>query len=163
MPTFLTIFITMTESTKYPYSINFALASILMMVVLMLLLFTNVVGSHSTGVWAVYGVFVIVFVLMSALLVVKRLIPAIQGKTALELNETGIIDYIRNVTIGWKDVKEIHQIRGRSSSLIRVSLKWVSDYGSEIDIPLRFVKGKDNDIYITVLEYFEQHNDNVVL
>lgn len=163
MPTFLTIFITMTESTKYPYSINFTLASILMMVVLMLLLFTNVVGSHSTGVWAVYGMFVIVFVLMSALLIVKRLIPAIQGKTALELNETCIIDYIRNITIDWKDVKEINLIRGRSSSLIRVDLKWVSDYGSEITIPLRFVKGKDNDIYSTVLEYFEQHSSNIVL
>jgi hypothetical protein len=153
----------MTESTKYPYSINFTLASILMMVVLMLLLFINVVGSHSTGVWAVYGVFVIVFVLMSALLIVKRLIPAIQGKTALELNETCIIDYIRNITIDWKDVKEINLIRGRSSSLIRVDLKWVSDYGSEITIPLRFVKGKDNDIYSTVLEYFEQHSSNIVL
>jgi hypothetical protein len=134
-----------------------------MMLVLMLLLFSNVINSHSTLAWAVYGVFVIVFVLMSTLLIVKRLIPAIQGKTALELNETCIIDYIRNITIDWKDVKEINLIRGRSSSLIRVDLKWVSDYGSEITIPLRFVKGKDNDIYSTVLDYFEQYSGDIIL
>ena len=129
----------------------------------MLLLFTNVKGSNSTWAWAIYGVFAVVFILMSALLIIKRLIPAIQGKTALELNDTCIVDYIRNITVDWKDIKEINLIRGRSSSLIRVSLRWVSDYGSEIDIPLRFVKGKDNEIYSTVLDYFEQYSGDIIL
>jgi hypothetical protein len=151
------------ETTKYPYSLNYSLASFLVMLVLMLLLLTNVIGSNSKAGWIVYGVFVIVFVLISALLIVKRLIPAINGKTALELNETCLVDYIRNITIDWKDVKEVSLINGRSSSLIRVNLKWVSDYGSEIAIPLRFVKGKDNDIYNEVQAYLAKAGGDITL
>jgi hypothetical protein len=138
--------------TKYPYSLNYSLASFLVMLVLMLLLLTNVIGSNSKAGWIVYGVFVIVFVLISALLIVKRILPAIKGKTALELNETCLVDYIRNITINWKDIKEI-----------RINLKWVSDYGSEIVIPLRFVKGKDNDIYNEVQAYLAKAGGDIIL
>ncbi|MDP9080890.1 MAG: hypothetical protein M3O71_26015 [Bacteroidota bacterium] len=151
------------KSKEFPYSLSYTLATILVMLVLMLMLFTNVKGSNSTWAWAIYGVFAVIFILVCGLLVVKRLIPAMQGKTALELNETCIIDYIRNITISWTDVKEISLVRGRSSSLIRVSLKWESDYGSEIDIPLRFVKGKDEAIYDEVLEYFAQYSGDIIL
>ncbi|MCR8558322.1 hypothetical protein KXD93_11735 [Mucilaginibacter sp. BJC16-A38] len=151
------------KSKEFPYSLSYTLATIVVMLVLMLMLFTNVKGSNSTWAWAIYGVFAVIFFLVCGLLVVKRLIPAMQGKTALELNENCIIDYIRNITINWTDVKEIGLVRGRSSSLIRVSLKWVSDYGSEIDIPLRFVKGKDEAIYDEVLEYFAQYSGDIIL
>jgi hypothetical protein len=151
------------ETTKYPYSLNYSLASFLVMLVLMLLLLTNVIGSNSKAGWIVYGVFVIVFVLISALLIVKRLIPAIKGKTALELNETCLVDYIRNITIDWKDIKEISLVNGRSSSLIKVDLKWVSDYGSEITIPMRFVKGRDNDIYNEVQAYLAKAGGDIIL
>jgi len=131
------------EPIKYPYSLNYSLATFVVMLVLMLLLFSNVAASHSNTAWLIYGVFVLVFVAVSVLLIVKRLLPAAQGQTALELNETCIIDYLRNITVDWKDVKSVELIRGRSSSLLQLNLKWVSDYGSEIAIPLRFVKGKD--------------------
>ena len=142
---------------------NYSLASFLVMLVLMLLLLTNVMGSNSKAGWIVYGVFVVVFVLISALLIVKRLIPAIKGKTALELNETCLVDYIRNITINWKDIKEISMINGRSSSLIKINLKWLSDYGSEIAIPLRFVKGKDKDIYNEVQAYLARAAGDIIL
>jgi len=143
--------------------LNYSLASFLVMLVLMLLLLTNVMGSNSKAGWIVYGVFVVVFVLISALLIVKRLIPAIKGKTALELNETCLVDYIRNITINWKDIKEISMINGRSSSLIKINLKWLSDYGSEIAIPLRFVKGKDKDIYNEVQAYLARAAGDIIL
>ncbi|ASU33170.1 hypothetical protein [Mucilaginibacter xinganensis] len=149
--------------TKYPYSLSFSLASFLVMLALMLLLLTNVLGSSSKAGWLVYGLFVIVFILVGALLIVKRIVPAIKGNTALELNETCIIDYIRNITIDWKDISQISMVHGRSSAQIRVSLKWVSDHGSEITIPLRFVKGNDNDIYNTVNAYFNRAAGDIVL
>jgi hypothetical protein len=148
---------------KYPYSLSYSLATFFVMLVLMLLLLTNVTGSNSMAAWLVYSVFVLVFVAMSALLIVKRIAPAIQGKTALELNETCIIDYLRNITVDWKDVKTIELVRGRSSSLIQLNLKWVSDYGSEIAIPMRFVKGKDNDIYSQVQAYLAQFGGDMIL
>jgi hypothetical protein len=126
-----------------------------MMLILMLLLLLNVVQGHSTAGWVVYGVFVVVFIFIGGLLIVKRIVPALQGTTALELNETCMVDYLRNITIDRKDIKEISLVRGRSASVARVYLKWVSDYGSEIDVPLRFVKGKDDDIYSTVLRWLD--------
>lgn len=148
---------------KYPYSLSYSLATFVVMLVLMLLLFQNVAASNSNAAWLIYGVFVLVFVAISILLIVKRLLPAAQGKTALELNETCIIDYLRNITVDWKDVKSIEFIRGRSSSLIQLNLKWVSDYGSEIAIPLRFVKGKDDEIYSQVQAYLAQFGGDIIL
>ena len=151
------------EPIKYPYSLNYSLATFVVMLVLMLMLFSNVAASHSNTAWMIYGVFVLVFVAISVLLIVKRLLPAAQGQTALELNETCIIDYLRNITVDWKDVKSIELIRGRSSSLIQLNLKWVSDYGSEIAIPLRFVKGKDEEIYSQVQAYLAQFGSDMIL
>ena len=151
------------EPIKYPYSLNYSLATFVVMLVLMLMLFSNVAASHSNTAWMIYGVFVLVFVAISVLLIVKRLLPAAQGQTALELNETCIIDYLRNITVDWKDVKSIELIRGRSSSLIQLNLKWVSDYGSEIAIPLRFVKGKDEEIYSQVQAYLEEFGSDIIL
>ncbi|HEY2581855.1 MAG TPA: hypothetical protein VGI43_08615, partial [Mucilaginibacter sp.] len=59
-----------------------------------------------------------------------------------------------DVSIGWKDIKEIKLIRGRSASTMQINLKWESDYGSRIAIPLRWIKGKDDEIYETVLAHF---------
>jgi hypothetical protein len=94
--------------------------------------------------------------LLITLLIIKRLIPALKGDIALEVSNEGIVDYIRNVSIAWDDIKEISLIRGRSASTMRVDLKWESDYGNQIAIPLRWVKGKDTEIFNTVLACFER-------
>jgi hypothetical protein len=39
---------------------------------------------------------------------------------------------------------------------MQVDLKWESDYGSQIAIYLRWIKGKDEEIYETTMAYFEQ-------
>ena len=145
----------MTEPNRYPYSINFSLATIVLMLILMLLLLSNVLRANSAIAWTVYALCVLIFILLTTLMVTKRLVPALKGEIALELNEQGIVDYIRNVTIDWKDIESIHLRRGRSASTMRVVIKWESDYGKEISIPLRWVKGKDGDIYKNVLSYFE--------
>jgi hypothetical protein len=150
-------------SIKYSYSLSYSLATLLVMVVLMLLLLSNVAAGDSNAAWMIYGVFVLVFVAVGTLLIAKRLLPAIQGKAALELNETCLIDYLRNITIDWKDVKTVEFIRSRSSSLVQLNLKWVSDYGSEIAIPLRFVKGKDEEIYSQVQTCLEQFGSDIIL
>lgn len=122
----------------------------------MLLLLSNVIKANSTVGWVLYGFFALMFIAIILLLVIKRLIPALRGEVALELNEQGIVDYIRNVTIDWKDIQEITLRRGRSASTMQVVIKWESDYGKQLSIPLRWIKGKDDDIYNAVLYYFEQ-------
>jgi len=147
----------MKETTRYPYSINFSVATIALMLILMLLLLSNVIRENSSIAWTVYGLCVLIFISLVTLLVAKRLVPALKSEIALELNEQGIVDYIRNVTIDWKDIESISLRRGRSASTMRVVIKWESDYGKEISIPLRWIRGKDNDIYKNVQAYFEEY------
>ena len=146
----------MTETTQYKYSINFSIGTIVLMLLLMLLLLSNVIKANNMIAWILYGFFALMFISVILLLVIKRLIPALKGEIALELNDQCIVDYIRNATIDWNDIQEITLRRGRSASTMQVVIKWESDYGKQISIPLRWIKGKDDAIYETVLGYFQQ-------
>ena len=122
----------------------------------MYLLFSNAGAPVDIVALAVYGFFSLVFLSTLALLVVKRLIPALKGDIALELDDDGINDYMRNISINWNDINDITLITGRSASIMQIDLKWESDYGKQLIIPLRWVKGKDDEIYQTVMTCFEQ-------
>lgn len=144
----------MTETVKYPYSLKFSIANIIMMLFLMLLLFLNVLKTNTLLTWLIFTLFAIIFTFMVSLLVIKRLVPALKKKIALEFTDDVLIDYIRNITINWTDIKTIKRLRGRSASTLIINLKWESDYGSQIAIPLRWVKGKDSEICDSALAYF---------
>jgi len=122
----------------------------------MLLLLSNVLASGNKLGWIIFGFFSIGFLFMMTMIISKRLIPALKGNIALELDDEGINDYIRDASINWEDIKEISLARGGSSATMYIDLKWESEYGSRIAIPLRWVKGKDEDIYNATLAYFEQ-------
>ena len=147
----------MSETTLYPYSIKFSVGTIVLMLLLMLLLLSNTIRTNSSLGWVLYGISAVIFIFLLTLLVATRLIPALRGEVALALDEEGISDYIRDVSIGWKDIEEIKLIRGRSASILQVSLKFESDYGSQIAIPLRWVQGKDEEIFDTVMAYFDSN------
>jgi hypothetical protein len=152
----------MTAATKYRYSLNFSLGTILLMVILMWLLFSNARGANSTISWAVYGICTFLFFSLVTLLVIKRLIPALKGDIALELDAEGISDYIRDISVNWIDIEDISLIPGRSASMLRIDLKWESEYGKQINLPLRWVKGKDTDIYDMALAYFNREVPDTV-
>jgi len=130
-----------------------------MMSVLMLLLLRSVLVVNSSSLWLVYGFCGLVFVSLGVVIVRKRLLPALNGDIALQLDNEGISDYIRDVSIEWQDIKEISLVRGRSASIMKIELKFESDYGSQLAIPLRWIKGKDDEIYETTMAYFEQITD----
>jgi hypothetical protein len=142
--------------TQYSYSLKFSIGSIVLMLILMMLLLSNTMAANSKLGWIIFGLFAVFFLFMFTMLIIKRLVPAIKGDIAFQLDDEGISDYIRDVSIDWKDIKEISLIRGRSASIMRIDLKFESDYGSQVAIPLRWVKGKDEEIYETTLAYFEQ-------
>lgn len=89
-------------------------------------------------------------------IVITRLIPALQNKVALELNDQGINDYIRNIVIEWSFVNGLAHEIGRNSSKIIVKLKEETEYGTEVVIRLRWVKGKDRKIFDEANDYFKQ-------
>jgi len=146
----------MVEAVQYPYSLKFSIATLGVLVLLMLIIVHNAGRSNMIIVFVVYGFASLVFIALTAVIVLKRLVPALKGNIALQLDDEGISDYIKEVSINWKDIKEIHLVRGRSASIMRVDMKWESDYGSQIAIYLRWIQGKDQEIYETTLAYFEQ-------
>lgn len=127
------------------------------MTILMAIVLHNVWGYQADLVWILLGFCSLVFISLAAVIVMKRLVPAIKGNVALQLDDEGISDFIKEISIEWKDVKEIHLVRGSSASIIRVDLKWETNYGSQIAIYLRWIKGKDQEIYETILAYFEHY------
>lgn len=150
----------MFEPTQYQYSLKFSVGAIALMIILMLLLLTNTIAANNVFGWGIFGVFMLFFLFMVVLLIMKRLVPAIKGDIALQVDDEGVSDYIRDISIGWEDIKEINLVRGRSASTMQIFLKFESDHGSQIDIPLRWVKGKDSEIYETTMAYFEQAPTN---
>ena len=148
------VLVNMRTSTKYKYSLKSSIATLLLMLLLLLMILGNVLKSGTLFSWLIFGIFALVITSLFVLLVIKRLIPAIKGDIAIELNDQVFIDYIRNITIDWADMKDIKLVRGRSASTLHIYLKWESDYGSQIAVPLRWVKGKDAEIYNTVIAYF---------
>jgi len=149
----------MAYNNKYLYSINFSIGTLLVILLWQLMLLSVTIKSNSFFGWVIFGVLSAGMIVMLYLIAAKRLFPALKGEIALELNEEVLIDYIRNVTINWKDINDIKLTKGRSAATLIINLKWESDYGQQIAIPLRWVKGKDTDIYDTALAYFE--NDEV--
>jgi hypothetical protein len=149
------------EVTQYPYSLKFSIASLGLMVILILLLLSNVLAAHSLVSWVVFGIFMGFSTFMLVVLISSRLIPAIKGNIALQLDEEGISDYIRDVSINWGDIKEISLVRGRSASMVRIGLKFESDYGNVVTITLRWVKGNDDDIYDAIAAYYEYYPEAV--
>ncbi|HZY36424.1 MAG TPA: STM3941 family protein [Mucilaginibacter sp.] len=147
----------MTEPAQYRYSLKFSVATLAVMIVLMIIVFRNVWGYQTDLVWIVVGFCTLVFMTLSAVIIMKRLVPAIKGNVALQVDDEGISDFVKEISIEWKDVKEIHLVPGRSASIIRVDLKWETNYGSQIAIYLRWVRGKDGEIYDTVMAHFEHY------
>jgi hypothetical protein len=131
------------------------------MILLMLLLLSNTIAANTILGWSIFGIAVLFFLSMVGLLIIKRLVPAIKGDIALQLDDEGISDYIRDISINWTDIKEVNLVRGRSASTMQIDLKFESGHGSRIAIPLRWIKGNDDDIYEATMAYFEQAPGNL--
>jgi hypothetical protein len=153
----------MNSTTAYLYSKKNGFVTLTVLLILGLLFISNIFKAYNTN----DKIDVYIFALLTAalafvlvILIARRLLPALKNQVVLEFNEKGIIDYLRNVTIDWKDIKSIDFKRTRSSSMIWLQLKWESDYGSQIFISLRWVTGKDNDIYRTAVAYFNSFSES---
>ena len=155
----------MADIKTYPYSKKNSFVTISVSVVLGLLFLSNVFKAyhnHDRIDLFIFTVLILILIFVLGIVVFKRLLPALKGDTALEFNEKGIVDYLRNITIDWHDIQTIDFKRTRSSFMICLILKWESDYGSQIFISLRWVEGKDRDIYDTALLYFDQFSDSEI-
>lgn len=104
----------------------------------------------------VFGVFGAVVATLMGIMINTRLMPALRGDIAFELDEQGMKDFIRGITIDWKDVEDIYLQPGRTSSMLVFELKFDSDFGKRIHVLLRWVEGRDREIYGRVVAYFDE-------
>jgi len=151
----------MPQPLRFKYSLNSALLGILMPLVFGAITWNNLLASYHYHL--ILGILIIVtcdLIFLSYLVFAftKRLMPALQNKIALELNEQGITDYIRNIVIEWSYVQDLTHEYGRNSSKIIVKLNAETEYGTEVVIRLRWVKGKDRKIFEAVYNYFREAN-----
>jgi hypothetical protein len=115
----------------------------------------------------------LLFLLLLGIVISKFLIPSINQLSALELNDLGIVDKVRNREAFWKDIKEIRLIRFRNGgagicidltdknsftsnlNLGQKFIGWMSNltYGTPFVIPLQYVSGSNKDIFETIQQY----------
>ena len=149
----------MSETIQFPYSKNSALFGVLLPLVFFAITFNNLRYSYLGGYtvsWMIIAFADLIFLLLFLFVLIKRLIPSFRNEVALELNEEGITDYVRNIVIEWADVKDINMERGRNFSKMVIDLKEETEYGKQIAISLRWVEGKDLEICETTMAYFEE-------
>lgn len=147
------------EIIKFAYSKKSAYAALAVLVVLILLLLKTCVASflaHDVFGGGIFAVFILLVTALLVLMIITRFIPAMRGDVALELDGDGIKDYIRGIVLDWKDVEDIGLKPGRSSAMLVFELKFESDFGKNVFVSLRWVNGRDGDIYKTVLTYFDE-------
>jgi hypothetical protein len=147
------------EIIKYPFSKKSVYAALAVLLAFILLLLKTCISNylvHDIAGTVIFGIFVLIFVSVLVIMIATRLIPALKGEVALELDETGVKDYIRSIVLDWKDVDDIVLRPGRSSAMLLFELKFDSDFGKRVAVSLRWVDGKDQDIFKTVLAYFDE-------
>lgn len=142
---------------RYSKKSGFIGAGLLLAVVL-LLLRTCVLSyyTHDITGTVVFGIFAATVAMVLGIITYARLLPALRDEIALELDAQGMKDYIRNITIDWKDVEDIYLRPGRTSSMLVFELKFETDFGKRIHVLLRWVEGSDVEIFNTVVAYFDE-------
>jgi hypothetical protein len=111
----------MRETIQYPYSKKSGFAGLAIMLVFILLLGRTWAMSylvHDVPGMVIFGIFILVILIIMGIMIYARLIPALKGEVALELDNDGVKDYIRNIILDWKDVEDIGLRPGRSSAML---------------------------------------------
>lgn len=150
----------MTEPVRYPYSLKFSVATLAVMVLLVAIIFRSSWSDSTLFTRLVLGFCALIFLSLSTVMVTKRLWPALKGNVALQIDDEGICDFVKEISIEWKYVKDVRLIRGTSASIIRVDLNWETDHGGQIAIYLRWVGGRDEEIYETICAYFKHYSSD---
>jgi hypothetical protein len=155
----------MVGPTIYLYSKRNSMFTILVMLVLGVLFTSNIYKAYYSSDRFDLMLFALLLALLACVLVIvitKRLMPAFKKSVILEFNEKGLTDHLRNIIVNWHDIQSIGFRRTRSSALLMIGLKWESDHGKDISISLRWVAGKDEEIYQTALAYLHQFSGEAI-
>jgi len=144
------------EVIKYPYSktqIWFYMIAFLAILIFILVVFIVDFADHST--WPLLGMGGVFCGGALTYLYFKYFVHLQKGEIALELDKEKLQYFIGNKSFFWKDVLYANPVgNGRGNGMgVRFSL----ENGSDVVINTKFVGGNDEEIYNTVMSYFEKY------
>ena len=148
----------MQQTVKYTYSRNAALMMMSLPLLFLAITAPNLSSALKNGfslrgtVLAVAG---LVFLIQIVYMFITRLLPALQNKTALEFNNTGIADYVKNVELDWTTIAAIKVETGSSPKLI-IDLKEETNYGKQVIVNLKWVSGNYTEMGERANAYLER-------
>jgi len=126
------------------------------MILLSLSSLIKFIDLHQTTNWLLILLFDLCFLVMLIFIVIKMLIPMLQGRIALEISSIGITSYVKNVVIKWDEIENLEFRSGQTSSSLYIALNCQTDRGNHVRIALTSIEGNDFKIYTTVKECFER-------
>jgi len=145
------------QPNQYPYSKPQSIFYTALLLVLVSAPLTNIIEFPEFDDGAIWFVLAYELCVLPLLIyiVIKALIPALKGEIALEINSTGIISHMKNITINWDNIQDMDLI-GVKAQVLNIKFKWEEGGRKAIRIPLQLVKGNDDEIFNTAWAYFEK-------
>ena len=144
------------ESTKYLHSLNQTLfIAILALGMTSFAVFMLMSFAKDYHVWLILGPFFLLLAGFDVYYYRKHLSPLLKGQAAVELDKEKLQSFIANKTIYWKNVNNIEyetSVRG-DWAIVFVMI----DGSDDIRISTQYVAGNDQNIYDTIIEYFEKY------
>jgi len=138
--------------TKYKYSIKFGwFGTVFLSVVILFCFYAVITDPPGDNIWQLMIPCIMVVSIMLVYFCKICFMPALKGKTALELDKDKLQYFVSNKTIYWSDVQGIDKdTGGRNGWTIIFSML---DKSKDIKIHTNFIAGKDEDIFNTICEY----------
>jgi hypothetical protein len=110
----------MLKSTQLPFN---KLSSSFLSVLFAFFLLSSIMNiipriqSYQLENWILVSAMLIFLLVILIFFIIKQLIPAFQGKCAIELNENGIISYVNNISISlsWCEIENVRYYSGKGT------------------------------------------------
>jgi hypothetical protein len=164
----------MKKTIQFGYNKWFAILAMSLFSILIIIFIVRIYQLNDPKQTKVLGYFIFFLSVLLFVAIYKYLIPFLNKRVALELNELYLIDNISNRTVNWDNIVNLNLIRFRNGSGgIAIYLKdkqqfisnlnffqklrsWISNfsYDTPLIIPLQYISGNNDEIFQTINEYF---------
>jgi hypothetical protein len=166
----------MKNTIQFTYNKWFAYVTMILLSVLILVFIIRSNQLHDPVQIEILRYFEVFCFILLLFVFYKYFIPYLNKRPALELNEMGIIDYVRNRKVFWTNVQDLKLLSFRSgSSGIAIDLKdkdlfisdlnflqkllsWMSkfSFNTPLIIPLQYISGSKHEIFQAMQLYFKK-------
>ena len=144
------------ESVKYPYSKYQSWFAVIALSAMIFGCLYMIIARRPDGdIWQVMVPMILILGALLTYICRKFFFPLIWGETALELDKEKLQYFVNNRIIYWKDVETMDFWSLKYGGM---SIRFVM-HGTNKDVKIntKYIAGKDQSIYDTIVEYFEKY------